>query len=248
MAQLTGKFVWFECVTPEIEKAKAFYGEVLGWKVQPMSMGKDTYEMVVAGETPIGGYTAPQTKEPSHWTSYLSVADVDATARKITAAGGKLLAPAFDVPTIGRMQQVADPEGASFWIMRGEGDGSADAPPAPGKFHWNELWARDAAKAADFYRDAFGFTVKEMPMGEMTYRLLEKDGVPRAGVFTSERKDVSPMWLPYVTVDDCDAATARATRLGAKVHVPPTDIPTVGRYAIFADPNGATIAVIKPAT
>ena len=73
MAQLTGKFVWFECVTSEIEKAKAFYGEVLGWKVQPMSMGKDTYEMVVAGETPIGGYTAPQTKERNNATLVAAV-------------------------------------------------------------------------------------------------------------------------------------------------------------------------------
>jgi predicted enzyme related to lactoylglutathione lyase len=247
MAQLIGKFVWFENVTSEIEKARAFYGEVLGWKVQEMKMGSDSYAMIVAGETPVGGFTAPEKPGRPHWTSYLSVADVDATARKITASGGKTLAPAFDVPTIGRMQPVADPEGATFWIMRGEGDDTADSPPAQGKFFWNELWARDAARAAAFYRDVFGFTVKEMAMEGMTYRVLERDGVSRAGIMTSELKDVPPMWLPYVAVDDCDATTARAGKLGATVHLPPTDIPTVGRFSVFADPSGATLAVIKPA-
>ena len=246
MAQLIGKFVWFENVTSEIGRAKAFYGEVLGWKVQEMKLGTDSYEMIVAGETPVGGYTAPERPGRPDWTSYLSVDDVDATARKITASGGKLLAPALDVPTIGRMQPVADPEGAAFWIMRGEGEGSPDAPPSQGRFYWNELWARDAAKAAAFYRDVFGFTVKDMAMEGMTYRVLEKDGVPRAGIMTSELKEAPPMWLPYVAVEDTDATIARATRLGATVHVPPTDIPTVGRFSVFADPNGATLAVIKP--
>jgi predicted enzyme related to lactoylglutathione lyase len=246
MAQIIGKFVWFELVAADLAKAKAFYGEVLGWKVQPFSIGKDSYDMIVAGETPIGGYTAPETPGPAHWTSYLSVADVDEAASKVAVAGGKLLAPAFDVPTIGRMARVADPEGATFWIMRGEGDDAADAPPAAGRFYWNELWARDAAKAAAFYRDVFGFTIKEMAMEGQTYRVLEKGGVPRAGILAGG--EVPPMWLPYVAVDDCDAASARAGKHGGAVKVPPTDVPTVGRFAVLADPTGAALAVIKPAS
>lgn len=246
MTHLIGKFVWFECVTSDLEKAKAFYGEVLGWKVQPFAMGKDSYDMILAGETPIGGFSRADKKEPAHWTSYLSVANVDATAKQIVAAGGTIVTKALDVPTIGRMAEVADPQGARFWIMRGEGDDAADTPVASGRFHWNELWARDGAQALGFYRDVFGFTGKDMNMGDIAYHVLEKDGIPRAGIMTSAMKEVPPMWLPYVAVDDCDQATARAGKLGATVHVPPTDIPTVGRFSVFADPNGAAIAVIKP--
>jgi hypothetical protein len=55
-----------------------------------------------------------------------------------------------------------------------------------------------------------------------------------------------PHWLAYVTVPDVDATVARARELGATVMRPPADIPTVGRYAVLADPQGALIAPYKP--
>lgn len=251
MPRLSGKFVWFECVTSQVEKAKAFYAEVVGWKTQPFPMGKETYEMLTVGETPVGGYASPEdaagAAAPSHWTSYMSVDDVDATAKKVVAEGGALLQAAFDVPEVGRMAKVADPQGASFWLMSSQdGNDAADAPPVQGHFTWNELWARDGDTAVRFYEKVFGYTSKAMPMPDGTYNVLEKDGVPRAGIMTSPLKNVPPMWLPYVAVDDCDAAMARAKKHGGAEHVPPTDIPDVGRFAILADTNGATLGVLKP--
>ena len=246
MSQLLGKFVWYECVTKDSAKSKGFYGELFGWKVQSFPMGDRTYDMIALGETTQGGYTKPEGKAPSHWTSYVSVDDVDATAKKVVAVGGKVVTPAFDVPQVGRMSQVADPQGATFWIMRGESD-APDSEPAPGRFFWNELWARDGKAAADFYEKVFGYEVKSMDMPDGTYHVLEKSGVSRAGIMTSPNKAVPPMWLPYVAVEGCDASVARAKKLGAEVHVPPTDIPEVGRFAVLGDPTGATIAVIQPA-
>jgi uncharacterized protein len=252
MARLTGKFVWFECVTPEAARAKAFYGELIGWKIQPFTMGEQSYDMLTAGDEPVGGYSRPE-DQPSagnrpHWTSYVSVDDVDATAKKIVAEGGKIVDEAFDVPTIGRMARVADPQGATFWIMAGTGDDSPDAPPAQGRFYWNELWARDGEDATRFYQKVFGYTDKPMEMPEGNYHVLEAAGIPRAGIMTSPKTEVPPMWLPYVAVDDCNATVARAEKLGGAVHVPPTDVPGIGRFAILADPLGATFGVIKPAS
>ena len=248
MARLSGKFVWFECVTSEVSKAKAFYGDVVGWKTQSFPMGDRSYEMLLAGEKQVGGYSSPEAGERPHWTSYLSVDDVDAAATRVKAEGGAVLVPAFDIPDVGRVAKVADPQGASFWIMTGAGDDAEDAPATtPGTFHWNELWARDAEKAVRFYEKAFGFTSKTMPMPEGDYHLLEAGGVPRAGVLKSTKPEVPPMWLPYVAVDDCDAAAARAKKLGGAIHLEPTDIPDIGRFAILGDVNGATFAVIKPA-
>jgi predicted enzyme related to lactoylglutathione lyase len=245
MGHIFGKFVWFEHNTTDVGKAKGFYGELFGWGVQSLSMGETSYEMITAGETPIGGYVKLEGKGAPHWTSYVSVEDVDATAKKIVAAGGKVLAPAFDVPTVGRMSQVADPQGASFWIMRGTED-APDAPPAAGRFFWNELWARDGKKAAAFYRDVLGYTVKDAPMPDGTYHVLEAGGGPRAGIMTSPDAKAPPAWLPYVAVDDCDATLAKARKLGASIQLPATDVPEVGRFAVLRDPNGAAIAVIKP--
>src|SRR2546426_12518029 len=89
---LPRKFVWFELVSRDAKRAQAFYGEVLGWKTMPFPMGNTTYEMICAGETAdtmIGGYAAPKSdRQTSHWISYVSVEDVDATAKAAAANGG----------------------------------------------------------------------------------------------------------------------------------------------------------------
>src|SRR5437870_2148648 len=103
---LPGKFVWFELVSAEAKKAQAFYGDVLGWKAVPVPMGDTTYEMICAGDTRdamIGGYTTPKGAVlRSHWTSYVSVEDVDATAKAAAANGGGVVEAPYDIPTIGR--------------------------------------------------------------------------------------------------------------------------------------------------
>ncbi len=249
MTHLPGKFVWFELVTRDPQKAQAFYGEVLGWKVESISMGSFTYEMIKAGEVAIGGY-APRKADgaPPHWTSYVSVDDVDAAVARVKQAGGRLVDGPSDIPGIGRTALVADAQGAQFSVYRSAEGDDADAPSADGRFFWNELWTTDATKAVAFYEQVAGYTSKSMDMGEQgTYHVLEAGGVPRAGVMKALDAKVSPMWLPYVAVADCDAAAKRAKKLGGAVHAEPSDIPGIGRFAILADPSGATFAVIKPA-
>lgn len=249
MSHLPGKFVWFELVSRDPKKAQAFYGETLGWKVEPMSMGDFTYEMIKLQSGPIGGYAPPKTdRTPSHWISYVSVPDVDATAKAAVAAGGTIVDAPFDVPTVGRMARIADPQGAELCLFRSAQGDDADVAQVPsGGFCWNELSTSDPKKALAFYEKVFGYTHKDMDMGPAgTYHVLEKDGQMRGGV-TSAQTGVPPMWLPYVAVDDADKVVARAKKLGGTVHVEPADIPGVGRFSIFADPTGATIAVLKSA-
>src|SRR5438876_7450624 len=108
---LPGKFVWFELVAKDTKKAQAFYGEVLGWKVQPFPMGDSTYEMISAGETMIGGYAPFKAGgQPSHWISYVSVEDVDATVKAAVANGGKVVEAPYDIPGVGRTARSADPQ------------------------------------------------------------------------------------------------------------------------------------------
>jgi len=54
-----------------------------------------------------------------------------------------------------------------------------------------------------------------------------------------------PNWGIYIAVDDCDAKVEKATSLGARTYVPPTDIPNVGRFAVLSDPQGAVFNIIK---
>ena len=100
---LPGKFVWFELVSRDAKRAQAFYGEVLGWRVEGFPMGDRTYEMIFAGDTMIGGYAEPKSgRQRSHWISYVSVEDVDAAAQAAAANGGKVVEAPYDIPSVGR--------------------------------------------------------------------------------------------------------------------------------------------------
>lgn len=247
MGKQHGKFVWFELFTADIERAKVFYTELLGWKVEPMEMGPEmTYDLIKHGDSGIGGFMKPpQEGGPSHWMSYLSVANVDAKAKDVVAAGGKQLGDAFDVPGVGRIAPVSDPQGGAFCLFSASGDDPSGSE-GPGSWHWNELWAKDDEAALKFYEGALGFSHEDMPMGgEKPYRIL-KQGDAMCGLMQSPAADVPVMWLPYVQVADCDATVERAKSLGAEVKSPAQDIPNVGRFAILQDPVGAVIAVMKP--
>ncbi len=121
--------------------------------------------------------------------------------------------------------------------------------PAIGTFCWNELMTKDAARAGAFYAALFGWKMSDMPMGLGVYTIL-KQGKKDVGGLMQIRADMGPMpshWLAYVEVADVDAATAKAAELGARVHMPGMDIPGVGRFGIFEDPTGATLAVFRRA-
>ena len=118
----------------------------------------------------------------------------------------------------------------------------------PGAFSWNELMTSDPAAAKTFYQGLFGWKLEEMDMGqEGKYTVIKStDGEPIGGVMGMPpgAEGMPPAWGAYVTVEDADAILAKAESLGAKVIVPPRDIPKVGRFAVFQDPQGATLAVI----
>jgi hypothetical protein len=243
-----GRFVWFELVAGDHAAAKAFYPELLGWKLDPMKMPDgSSYPLLKAGGAPFGGMRdLPREGVPPHWVSYVSVADVDKTAKKVVAEGGKTLMDAISVPTVGRMQPVADPEGSVFMLFQAE-SGDPEPTQGAGAFHWNELWAKDPKAVAKFYEKVFGYQhdVTEMPSGE--YIVLKNGDAMRGGILKKPSADIPSMWLTYFQADDCDATVKRATARGATQLGETLDVDGVGRFAILKDPLGAVIGVIKPA-
>ena len=248
MSYLHGKFVWFEHASADIAKARAFYEPLLGWHTEAVPMGDQRYPMILNNNEGIGGYGSTRPGERSRWMAYLSVADVDASHAAALAAGAKSLTPPMDFGPVGRGAQLADPDGASFWLWKGADGDRPDTTQTPaGHWYWNELWTPDEARAVKFYERVFGYTHDTMDMGEQgTYFILKKDGAMRAGLMKSIEPKAQPMWLPYVAVDDCDATAAKAKTLGAQVVSGPEDVPGVGRFAVLVDPLGAAIALMKP--
>jgi predicted enzyme related to lactoylglutathione lyase len=245
---LPGKFIWFEYVSNDIGKARAFYEPLFGWHVESMPMGQQSYSMILNGNEGIGGLVAGEPGKPAHWLSHLSVADVDKSSKAALANGARQLMAPTDFAPVGRGALIADPTGAAVSLWHSANGDRPDAEQLPpGDFCWNELWTRDAKKALAFYEKTFGHTHDAMDMGEQgTYWILKSQDKGRAGLFEATDPKIPPMWVPYVNVSDCDAIAAKAAKLGANVFMQPADIPGIGRFAVMFDPQSAPIAIIKP--
>jgi uncharacterized protein len=116
-----------------------------------------------------------------------------------------------------------------------------------GAFSWSELMTTDVAGAKAFYTKLFGWETEDMNMPDMTYTVVKAGGNGVGGIMPMPKdapKGMPPMWGVYVTVKDVDQTAKTAEGLGAKLLVPPTDIPTVGRFCVIQDPQGAVISAI----
>jgi uncharacterized protein len=122
MAWSHGNFYWNELLTKDVERAKKFYADTIGWTYDAMPMQDGaTYWVALQNGKPVGGIfptTQPgMEKIPEAWMSYLAVDDVDARVKKATAAGAKLMRPIFDVPNVGRIAILTEPGGAGVGWM-----------------------------------------------------------------------------------------------------------------------------------
>ncbi len=115
-----------------------------------------------------------------------------------------------------------------------------------GAFSWCELMTTDPVAAKKFYTDLFGWDTEDMQMEGMNYTVVKAGGQEIGGIMNipQEQQGSPPHWGIYVTVDDVDDTAKKAQDLGAAILVPPMDIPDVGRFFLFQDPQGAVISAI----
>ena len=122
---------------------------------------------------------------------------------------------------------------------------------APGTFCWVDLATTDPAAAKVFYGDLFGWTAEDMPIGEgAVYTMLRLDGDDVAALYDlpadQREQGVPPYWFHYVSVENADAAAARARELGGTVVAEAFDVFDSGRMAIIQDPTGAMVGAWQP--
>jgi predicted enzyme related to lactoylglutathione lyase len=114
-----GVFVWDELVTTDVDGAQRFYEDVFGWTTKDMGADFGNYRIFERGETGIAGLmAAPDPSIPPMWEPYVYVEDVDATTAKASELGGSALMGPMDVPTVGRIAVIRDPQGAVFGIIK----------------------------------------------------------------------------------------------------------------------------------
>jgi len=241
---------WVDLSSSDPAASREFYSKLFGWKIEvspdPQYGG---YGMAKVDGKDVAGIGPKMAEEaPTAWMIYIGTTDAEEVARKVEAAGGKVIAPPFDVGAQGRMAAFQDPAGAFISAWQPAQMGSFYAGP-PNTFGWAELSARGIDKAVPFYQQVFGWTAKKTEMGEGAppYTEFQLAGESIAGgmeMMPMVPAQVPSHWMAYFSVDDVDASFKKATEIGAQEMLAPQDFPG-GRFAIITDPQGAAFGLLK---
>jgi hypothetical protein len=249
-----GRFIWYELLTTDAAAASAFYGDVIGWETRDSGMPGVDYRLFATGGHDVAGHMTipqgvPETMRPA-WLGYIGVDDIDAVVGAIAADGGRVHMPAMDMPGVGRIAMVSDPQNVPFYVMRGasEGESRSFSVSDAGHCRWNELSTSDQEGALASYTRHFGWQRGEaMPMGEMgDYRFVHHGGEMIGAVMPVQPQAPGPLWFFYFGVEDIDAAAAKVGAGGGTVVQQPMQIPG-GEYSLVAaDPQGVAFGLVGP--
>lgn len=265
MADQRGAFIWYELMTPDPAGAKAFYDRVIGWTIDAENSvpdGSMDYRMIMRSDGKFAGGLLGMTADmldqgaKPGWLGYVHVPDVDEAATAMTAAGGAIHMPPRDMDGVGRMAMVADPWGATIYLMTPtppphDPDAVSDvfSPTDAEHVRWNELWTDDQPAAVDLYGRLFGWTQNgSMPMGPMGDYLFIQHGDTAIGAMARAPggDHGSPRWSYYIGVNDIDRAITAINDGGGTVLGDPQQIPG-GEFSVHArDPQGADFGLVGP--
>ncbi|AUW59389.1 hypothetical protein C1T17_16130 [Sphingobium sp. SCG-1] len=246
-------FVWYELMTSDVTAAKQFYGTLMGWSMSEVEAGGEPYTILSADGQGIGGImripaVAAGSARPG-WFGYVGVPDASAAVEAMAADGASVHMPVTHIPEVGHIAMLADPQGATFYVIQPEGEGPAtsfSAMPSAGKFGWNELHAGELAGALAFYTRHMGWKAFDgMDMGPMgTYQFYGLEGTTLGGMMTKTPDTPRPEWKHYAWVDDIDAAASRVTEGGGQIVHGPSPVPGDLFMVQITDPQGAAFAMV----
>jgi predicted enzyme related to lactoylglutathione lyase len=234
---------WVDYSAADIDAAKRFYADVVGWDY-------------TEGRPEFGGYLTAQTRglgaaglmpkmapsQPSAWTTYFATDDAEATASAIAAAGGTVVAGPHDVGALGKMVVAIDQQGMAFGAWQAGEHTGVEIYNEPGGLVWNEAAAPDPQAARDFYGKVFGFRFDPIPEAGDYYTFSVGDA-PLGGI-GGHSPGTPQGWYVYFSVANADAAVAAAEAAGGKVRTGAHDTP-YGRHALVEDPWAATFSVMQ---
>jgi predicted enzyme related to lactoylglutathione lyase len=233
---------WVDLGSPDPQAAAAFYTGLFGWAadVDPRPEAGGYGMFTVRGKN-VAGF-GPQMNQdmPPFWSVYVTVASADDALRRATEAGGTVVAGPMDVFDAGRMGVIRDAVGSFVSVWQPNQHIGAELVNEPGTFAWSELATTDLAAAKEFYQLVFDWGLDPQASGESA-AIFTVGGRVVCGAHVAGEGEF-PAWSVWFAVDDCDAAAARATELGAQTLMPPTDM-DFGRGAVIADPQGAVFGI-----
>jgi predicted enzyme related to lactoylglutathione lyase len=251
---LLGRPLWHELLTTDVDAATRFYTAVIGWTVSD-SPGLD-YEYRIWSR-PAGGavggvmHLPAGLEAPPHWVMYIGVPSLEEAVTAIEQRGGQALSPVIDVPNVGRLRTMLDPQGAMFSVYQPTMDMTEpEGEPQEGDVSWRELYTTDAAAAKAFYFDLFGWSdAGSSDMGPMgTYHMFGR-AFPLGGMMTKvdDMVNLPNAWGLYFRVPDVAQAVERVKAEGGTVLNGPMQVPGGSTIAQCLDPQGAAFSLHQPA-
>jgi predicted enzyme related to lactoylglutathione lyase len=251
VSTLLGRPLWYELMTTDMKAAETFYRTVIGWGSAPFEGSPQPYTMFTrSGEVPVGGVmtTPEEVKAPPFWAMYVGVPKLEQAADHIKRLGGSECSPVIEVPTVGRMQMMQDPQGAAFYIYEpAQTEQPPEAAAEVGEASWHELMTTDAEAAMKFYTDVFGWQPSEaLDMGPMgKYHMFNRPHGMIGGMMNKppELANVPPNWQIYFRVPDINAAVERIKANGGQILNGPMEVPGGDMVLNALDPQGAAFSL-----
>ncbi|MFF4272216.1 VOC family protein [Streptomyces sp. NPDC001536] len=251
--QPEGTPCWADAMFSDVEGAKSFYGDVLGWTFGEASSEYGNYTQAYSDGKAVAAVVPPmpgQEEGPSQWCLYLASPDAAATAGKIRENGGEVLMEPMAVGDFGTMCLARDPSGAVFGVWQAGQHEGFEVISEPGAYAWAEFFTREPAKTDDFLTAVFPYRAKQMEDDAIDFRIFDvgENTVLGRMKMTDDFPPEVPSYVNvYFAVSDCDDAVAKATKLGGVLRFGPMTSP-FGRFAALSDPQGANFSVIDLGT
>ncbi len=244
-----GYFCWPELVTTDIEAAKLFYAALFKWEAEDLTMPTGSYTLFkVKGLTVAGASQKGPEQGEAHWTVSVAVKDANASAKKVVALGGKLLAGPLDFQSLGRKAFAQDPGGAPFGLWQSGSHFGAGLFGSLNALGWTGLQTWDVKEADGFYRGLFDWEPEPEGEQRLTHEIWWLNNARVGGMRAMPgpfRHDQPSQWVNHFVVASCTATARRARAAGGELLSGPTEIPEVGMCSMLRDPAGAVFAIIQ---
>lgn len=244
---------WADAMFGDVEAAKAFYGDVLGWTFGEASSEYGNYTQAYVDGKAVAAVVPPMPGQEGQaaWCLYLASPDAAATAAKVRENGGEVLMEPMQVGEFGTMVLAREPSGAVFGVWQAGVHEGFEAPPQqPGAYCWAEVFTREPERTDAFLTAVFPYRAKQLQDDAMDFRIFDvgEDTVLGRMRMGEEFPPEIPSYINvYFTVPNCDEAVEKATKRGGVLRFGPQDSP-FGRFAALSDPQGANFTVIDITT
>ncbi|MFD4241262.1 VOC family protein [Streptomyces sp. NPDC058525] len=251
---------WVDAMFADVEAAKTFYADVLGWTFGEASSEYGNYTQAYSDGKAVAAVVPPMpgADAPSQWCLYLHSPDVAATAEKVTSNGGEVLMGPMQVGSFGSMLIAKEPSGAVFGVWQPGDHKGFEKMGEAGAYAWAELYTREPDKPDGFLPAVFPYSTQQMDAGDdpeaagMDFKVYSVGGPENPVLGRMKMGDEFPPEVPsyvqvYFGVPNCDEAVEKAKKHGGQLVSGPMDSP-FGRFAALTDQQGAAFAVIDMST